>query len=444
MHSTLRLASLALFAAACARTVVPVDSDAATDAPANLACDAAAPLGTVRWRTPIGHDRFLVGPMAADPAGNTYFVHDSTLLGVADPEPFIVSLDRCGAMRWRAPWQHPNNRSVLPHVTLAGSRILAANVDLHAFDATSGAAQWTLDLVAFAAREGLGDVSGSNAIRSVVVDASGNAFVMLWSPDTISIVRVDPNGTPRTLTRITDVPRNGEATDLVLDAQGNFEAAFTDTNVTPGPGALRSFGPDGAQRWITHTPALGYLDHLTVGSNFVVSGDTGTIFSTIDGSIVRELGVQYAGPGGTDAADNLYVFDNAPSSGRGRLASFDRAGTRRWTSTIEGYLAFAHDAGPLLGEHTGFYVFDGFDTQRDGGTLARQVLVAFDLASGTQSVFTYPGAGSGHALLTTAGMVFVVGGDAVAISSGGEVPDASGTWVTPRGDIDRRGAARGR
>jgi hypothetical protein len=272
--------------------------------------------------------------------------------------------------------------------------------------------------------------------------ADGSLYVLLQSLDTIAIVRVDESGTPTIVTRTTGISSQASGTDLVIDSHGSFVFGVTDANMSPGPGVVHSFTSDGTQRFATHLPILDYQDHFAVGTGEVISGDTGTVLGN-DGLVIRRLDVQFAGPQAIDTASTSYSFESVSSAGI-VLTSFDAMGTRRWRASLSGPLAFTYGSGPFLGERNGFIVFDQIASGTDAGTSVTQLLVAFDLASGSPRMFPFPGRGSGHAVFTSHGdVVFAVEGTVVSVSTGGEVPAADAIWPGPHGGADQRGAALG-
>src|SRR5271165_193701 len=96
-----------------------------------IACPGAVagtPAGQILWQTDLVSDRYLTGPLAADPQGNTYFADDGALWGgMVDGGSTLLSLDPCGNLRWRKPWDHFYNDTVGTHVMVSGSRLVASN-----------------------------------------------------------------------------------------------------------------------------------------------------------------------------------------------------------------------------------------------------------------------------------------------------------------------------
>lgn len=416
--------------------------DPDVDASLTPTCRPSAPLGAVAWRSTLTSERGLVGPLAADAQSDTFFAIDPALVSrPSSAPPTLLSLDRCGAPRWRVAWTHFQNRSVLVHGLVTQGRLLVGDGDLQAFDAATGAHLWTLDLVAYAAAQGLGDVTGSNALRRIVADLDGVAYALVQSRDLAFVLRVDATGAASTLLRVPTTPDRSSVGDLVLDAGGRLVFPLTFTNVSPGPGALYAFTRAGAMRYRLELPVVNYLDQITVGADYVLSGDTGT-FVADDGSVRLDLG-RFVGPGATSAAGELYTVRRRAGDDAG-LAAYDARGRERWSAPLTYGYAFSNDAGPYLGQRNVWAVFTRFESARDGGTRVLQVLQAASRATGAASTFAFPGSNAGQALLLPAGIVvFTLDGDAVGVSTGGDLPADDALWPGSHGGFERRGAPRG-
>ena len=438
--------ALAAVSACGARTpldVVRDTGDAAMGADATRACEETSPAGTVLWRTTLTQERSLTGPLAADADGTTYFARDPALLGMPDTRaPALYALDRCGRVRWSAAWPHFQNRSVLVHAMRVGPNLLVGDGDLQAFDAATGRHGWTLDLVQLARTLGIGDVTGSNALRRLVADASGVVYAMIQSPEQLGVLRVDASGAARLVLRAPLHPNASDVTDMVLDAAGHLVFAVTDTNVSPGPGVLYSFTTDGAQVYALHLAVVDYLDHLTAGDGYVLLGDTGTLVSDA-GRTLRTL-ERFVGPAAVDGVGNIFTLLRRTGDDAG-MQRLDPSGTPRWTASVQGGYAFSYTGGPLLGQRSVYSVYYRTATTADGGVTSATVLHAVDRVSGAAARFEFAGSWQGNALLLTGGVVvFAIGGAAVAVSTGGDEPAQDGYWPTPHGGNDQRGAARGR
>lgn len=94
-----------------------------------LACAesiAAAPAGAEVWSRalPVG-ELSLLGPVAADEAGSTYYLGAESALYVKT----VYALDACGELRWQADVSHSIAASgYVPQVMVAGGRLLLVGI----------------------------------------------------------------------------------------------------------------------------------------------------------------------------------------------------------------------------------------------------------------------------------------------------------------------------
>ncbi len=442
-NRTLSLTLVIAMSACGARTPLDVaTTDAATSGDASATCDQRLPAGAVQWRRPLTQGRFLTGPLAADADDTTYFAWDPALAGLPrNGPPAVYALDRCGRVRWRSDWEHFENRSVLVLALRSNGSLVVGDGDLQSFDAATGRHRWTVDLVAFARGVSLGDVSGSNALRRLVADTSGDLYAMIQSRELLGMVRVSADGVARLVFRAPINAGRSEVTDMVIDSAGHLVFVVTDTNVSPGPGAVYAFRRDGAPVYALRLPEVNYQDHLSVGDGYVVLGDTGTLVSN-EGRVLRSLGA-FTGGVAVDTRGALYTLLRRTGDDAG-MQSLDAAGAVRWSASLRGGYAFSYEGGPLLGRRDAYSVFYRSSTGADGGVTSAAVLQSVDRASGASTTYEFPGAWQGRALLLTSGLVvFAVGDSVMAVSTGGDGPALDAFWPTPHGANDQRGAPRG-
>jgi len=401
-------------------------------------CARDTPAGTVIWKTTLVTDRYLVGPMAADPSGATYYVDDGFLFGgVVDGGSTIMSLDPCGNPRWRTPWNHFYNDSVTTHLMVSGSRLIAVNGDVRAFDLSTGDELWTADLVTWAREQGLGDVSGSDSIMAPVVTADGTVYLTAYTASQTWLLSIDMTGAPSLVAPVPDTADGGFATDLIVDNVGNLDVPVVFTHVSPGPGEIVSFAHDGGVQWEAQLPQLGYQDHLMSGATSLLNEDTAGLFG-FGGTIVGQLQAQFSKPAVVDSQGDFFAI-SAASSAAITAGSWAPDGTPRWSTNITSGGFYGYNGGPLLGD--GSHVF--YLSQLYDGTTETASVESLEQASGALVTWTFADRSPGYMLLTPAGeLVFTMGTYAIALSSGGELP-ADTVWPAPRGGVDQRGVARG-
>jgi hypothetical protein len=424
-----------------------VESDASLDSQPGfdvtpVACPGSVPstpAGQIVWQTDLVTDRYLTGPLAADPQGNTYYVDDGALWGGhVDGGSRVMSLDDCGRLRWNQPWEHYDNGSVGTHVMVSGSRLIASNGDVMAFDLTSGDVLWQADMVSFASQAGIGDLTQSDTLGATAAAADGTVYVVVNTQVGSWVVAIDTSGMPSVLASLPPVVmKGGEATDIILDAAGNLDVPMSFTNVNPGPGQIVSLSRSGQLLATTMVNAITYQDHLMSTKMALVSEDQGIVVG-LGGGVVGTLGTQLAAPAVLDGAGVLYAFSSVTSAGQA-VSAWAPDLTPLWTTNLVGNAFFELTGGPLLGDGSHVWVLQQVSVSQPYMT----AVSAFDRARGTQMGWSFPGESPGFAILVPPGeLVFAIGTRAVAISTAGEGPGTS-LWPTFRGGNDQRGAAAG-
>jgi hypothetical protein len=396
------------------------------------------PAGQVLWQTTLVTDRYLVGPLAADPSGATYYVDDGFEVGgVVDGGSRIMSLDECGNLRWNKPWSHYYNDSVSTHLVVSGSRLIASNGDVRAFDLATGDELWTADLVTWGNQQGLGDLSGSDSLGAPAVTADGTVYLTAYSMAQTWLLAIDTTGAPSVVAPVPGTTDGGFATDLIVDNAGQLDVSVVFTNVTPGPGAIVSLGRDGGVGWQVPMMSMGYQERLMSGTSFVLAEDSATVLD-LGGGVRGSLGGGFAKPAVVDAPGAIYAISAVSSAGM-TVGAWNADLSTRWSTVLPGNTFYEYTGGPLLGD--GSHLF--FLQQLNAGTSITTAVSALDQQTGTQVAWPFAEESPGYMLLTPTGeLVFTLGQRAVALSSGGE-KSADTLWPTPRGGIDQRGVAKG-
>jgi outer membrane protein assembly factor BamB len=394
----------------------------------------------VLWRTRLATDLHLTGPLAADPSGATYFAYDPSVLGQPG-RPSLISIDSCGNVLWRVPWDHRKVDYVRLYLMVSGDRLIAHYGDVQAFDLVTGQHLWTADIAGLIG-------SSKIFIDTPVAAADGTVYLVAMDvaapATTTSIVAIDSNGAARVLGPVPNVKDTTFVTDLILDSTGQFDLSLTGGNVfrTGGtPGTINTFRRDGSLAQITAVPNVLPGTSLLAGPGLVLNEASGTSLGP-GGEVLGHLGISAVWSAVMDAQSNVFGI----TQGEGPVVTkFDPAGSVRWKSApFRGAPNNEPGAGPLLAD--GAHVFFLADVWDGGSTGRTGVLAAIDTETGAQTTWRFPGGGAsdGPLLLTPAAeLVFKVGGEVVAVSSGGERPPMDAPWPTCRGGIDQRSAALG-
>jgi PQQ-like domain len=408
--------------------------DAVPPPPACVATNLGAPLGAPLWKTTVTSDRFLWGPFAADPSGATYFADDGSLLGDYEQEPTLLSLDGCGAVRWRVPWNHAAAQAGGIYMMISGDRLIAEFGDIQAFALSDGSHLWTVDPSA------LGGPTGVYMGTPVGAD-TGDVYLPLTTPEGVRLVAIDSTGSASVLATVPNAVANGWTTDLILDATGRLDLSLTQTNdfASPTtPGVVDTFRRDGTLDLTTTVANLDPWNRLIAGPDaFLNEGSASWIGP--DGSVTATIGTMEIFSAAMDAQGDLFasVIPPPSSSTRPAIAKFDATGVQVWaTSFPDGPINNGPASGPVLGDASNVYFLaqgvDGF------------AIAALDVETGAQTTWPFEGTTSESLLLTPAGvLVFTAGGQVVGLSSGGARPPANAPWPTGLGGIDARSAAVG-
>ena len=428
---------------ASSRDAVVLDAPPGLDV-TPVACPGSVPstpAGQVLWQTPLVSDRYLTGPLAADPQGNTYFVDDGALRGGrVDGGSRVLSLDDCGHVRWNQPWDHFYNDSVGTHVLLSRSRLVASNGDVTAFDLTSGDVLWRADMVAFGSQTGIGDLSQRDSLGAMAAAADGTIFLLANTRIGSFVLTIDASGTPSLLAQIPQAmpDAGGMATDVIVDALGDLRVPITFTNVNPGPGAIVHLSRSGQVVDAQNLSTVMYQDHLMSAPAYLVSEDTGSVLGLAGGSL-GTLGTRFAEPLVLDGQGALYAISDSSSAGEA-VSAWAPDRSPRWTTNLLGNGFFEFTGGPLLGDGANVWLLRQVLQPSNATTT---LVAAFDRATGAQQGWSFADESPGFALIVPPGeLVFVLGQRAVALSTGGEGPGTS-AWPTFRGGNDQRGAAAG-
>jgi outer membrane protein assembly factor BamB len=401
-----------------------------------------SPLGTPIWSTPLTTDRYLVGPLAANPEGGTYFADDGFLVGGSvDGGPSILALTPCGKVAWRVAWGHPANTGTETFLIVSGSRLVAVESDVEAFDLATGAHLWTADLLGFAAVHGQGGLTADQVlVATPAVAADGTVYVLFNAPAVVWLLAIDTTGAVSLLATVPIDGDGGFATDLILDVAGRLDVSTVATNFNPGPGSMLSFARDGTLAWRASLAGVSYENLILSGESFLLSEDNGERFG-LDGGLAgsSDAFTKPAAVDHTEAGAAVYAIGGSEIAIRQ-----DTQGRLVWSSVLapNGFHEFT--GGPLVGDgaHV-FYLVQLLGSTSDGGDRITTGVYAVAKADGGKQTWEFDASSPGYMLLTAAGeLVFSMGSSAVAIASGGERPSGS-VWPTPRGGADQRGAAIG-
>ena len=214
-----------------------------------------SPLGAPIWSTPLTTFGYLVGPLAANPEGGTYFADDGFLAGGSvDGGPSILALTPCGNVAWRVAWGHPANTGTETFLIVSGSRLVAVESDVEAFDLATGAHLWTADLLGFAAAHGQGGLTADQVlVATPTVAVDGIVYVLFNAPAVVWLLAIDSTGAVSLLATVPIDGDGGFATDLTYAV--TYAVAKAD---------------GGRQRWEFDASSPGYM-LLTAAGELVFS-----------------------------------------------------------------------------------------------------------------------------------------------------------------------------
>jgi hypothetical protein len=349
----------------------------------------------VLWQTTLTTDTYLVGPMAADPSGDTYFAHDgflfnSTVAGGSS----IIALDPCGIVRWRVPWNHAQKQDEQAFLMMSGERLIAENGDVEAFELASGAHLWTADLSGLA---GAGDLSGAY-LGAPVAASDGTSYLTATNDEGATwLLAIDASGVAKVLASVPNIAPNGSPMALILDSAGRLDLSLVESNVFRAPGAIDVFGRDGSLEITTPLANVGPENLLMSGTGFVLNESTGDLVG-LDGGVWGRLPVAPDEPAVIDAQGNVFAVGQSTAL---RVSRLDLAGVVRWGAGFPGAV-WEYYGGPVLGDGQQlFFLAQTLDADnQEGATLA-----AIDVDDGTSVTWSFPGFTPGYMLLTAAGGV---------------------------------------
>ncbi len=428
-----------------------VDPCAAPALPMQCAADIlAAPAGDEVWSSelPVGN-LSLLGPVAADEAGSTYYLGAESALYVKT----VYALDACGALRWQVDVSEAVAASgYVPQVMVAGGHLLLVGIgNILALELDTGAQAFVADLNAFAKQGGLGEAPGKvMCLGYTAADASGTAYTAVANDLDLHVVAVTKEGAMHAVAKVDHYLGGGGyplgAQQLALNAarhivlagdsgsEGTPIRAFTPKGKLVFEGKLPSFGlgqglaggPDymtGRGLWILNFDGTLRNSYVGGGPTFISWGDGPTL---IDGQgELFSIGSQHLEPGSSKLTFNL-------------LGRFTPSGEPVWSATLDPEVR----AGPVLGDTDQLFLTlsTGFEPATP------QSLAAFSPAGQLVWQRSLPPSGprpSYWLLLNTAGALTVAIDRRVhAYSSGGKRPPRCAYWPTPKGDLGQRVAAR--
>jgi hypothetical protein len=414
-------------------------TNAADSAPDIGACGAAvasATSGSLVWTTDFAGP--LAGPLAGDSNGSTYFI------GVTVSTPprltyVVLSLDACGAVRWRSdPVTSDETTALAPSAMVSGDRLVVhAGTTVDAFDLATGAHRWSADVAAFGASAGLGDVlhDDNGVLGPAAARGDGTLLLPYGTSSATAVLQVDGNGGVSVFSRERALSA-GFPVSLIVDAAGNVDLLLNTALQGAEAVALNRSGS------VAFTGSFGctqsFIGPLASASDFIVQQD-GLCSLRFDGTTGFDDGSQTDGFMVIDGSDNLYFPDGEA------VGSDDSSGRARWTTRMP-----SPTFGAMLGQRR------LYTTLLDGDTPTRLGVAALDRATGAIAWTNDLGGaavevtlhdnpfGSAVALLASPGVLVL--GDAThafGLATGGDPPDTTAQWPTARGGLDQRAAAIG-
>jgi hypothetical protein len=178
------------------------------------------------------------------------------------------------------------------------------------------------------------------------------------------------------------------------------------------------------------------------GPGIVLNETSGTMLGP-DGRVVGQLGARAVWSAVMDAQRNIFAI----TAGDGPVVTkFDPTGSVRWKSApFRDAPLNDPGAGPILGDGTHVFFVANLARSASSSAVWTPTVAAIDVDTGTQTtMWPFEGSPPISLVLTPAAqLVFTVGTDVVALSSGGERPPTDAPWPTARGAIDQRSAALG-
>ena len=410
---------------------------------------AKTPPGTEVWNKAIDvGDLSLLGPVAADLEGGTYFVGAEGSLYVRK----VLALDACGALRWEADVADlVAGSGYVPQIMIARGRLLVVGIgNIVALDLATGAHVWTADLNAFAEGGGLG-VSPGKAIATgfTAARADGTVFTTIANDADLWLVTVDTDGAIHTVAKVASYygsagyPLNAQ--QLVIDAAGDVVIAGGANWSTGEP--LRAIAPGGDVVFSSALPGWGIGAALAAGPDYVAG--RGLWILGLDGALRNSYpggGVPYVGwdaPVVIDSDGGLYTVGGEQVEGQSsltydRIGHFSPSGDPIWSVPL-GENIFA---GPVLGADGEVFVATaaGFDA----GSAAHLWALGTDGSVRWNTEIGPSGKVPTYWLLQAAsGALTLVANGQVRAFATGSTPATCAHWPTPRGDLGQRACAFG-
>jgi hypothetical protein len=412
---------------------------------------ASAPAGSEVWSTSldIGTDN-LIGPAAADPSGNTYYLAAESSLYVNK----VFAVDACGALRWETSVESLlQGTRYIPQVMVVDGRLLLVGVgSITALELATGDHAFTADIDGFAKKGGLGVSPGKvQALGYTAARSDGTVFTAVANDLDVWIVSFDKQGT---IKPVVNVPKylssfsySLGAQQFVIDAAGHLVLAG---GASSSGKLVRAFTAAGGAAFEVELPNWGGGRSLAGGPDFL-TGD-GAWLIDLNGTLRNENPtaagkyVSWSGPTAVDAEGSLFLGGGEAdplSSGLSYhvLGSFSSSGAPRWRTALDETIF----SGPILGDGGQLFVVtaESFDPG------SSQHLVAVALNNGAELWrVALPEVGErppSWLLLNDAGALIVTRQNQVrAFSSGGAKSPRCAWWPTPHGGPDQRVAAFGK
>ncbi|MFO0590676.1 MAG: PQQ-binding-like beta-propeller repeat protein [Polyangiaceae bacterium] len=410
---------------------------------------AQASPGTEVWSASFDlGDLTLLGPVAADLEGGTYYVGAEGSLYVRK----ALALDACGAVRWEADVsEYIAASGYVPQVMVVGGKLLLVGIgNIVALDLVTGAHVWTADLNAFAEAGGLG-VSPGKVIATgfTAARSDGTVFTTIANDADLWVVTVDSAGAIAPVAAVKSYYSTAGyplyAQQLVLDAAGDVVLAGG-ANWSSGE-PIRAIAPGGDVVFSGELPGWGIGASLAAGPDYVagrglwIVGLDGTLRNSYPGG-----GVPYVGwdaPVVIDADGGLYAVGEEQLEGQSSttydvIGRFSPAGDPIWSVKLgENILA-----GPVLGDDG--EVFVATATGFDAGSAAHLWAIGSDGTTRWATELGPSGKMPTYWLLQAAsGALTLVADGKVRAFATGSKPATCAHWPTPRGDLGQRACARG-
>lgn len=437
-------------------TVADAGSDPCAPPSVDAACAQAvaeAPSGSQLWKTSISTGAAdLLGPVAADAAGDTFYLAADQALYVKT----VFAVDACGAQRWSADVGALVAASgYVPQVMVAGGHVLLVGIgSIVALDVATGAHTWTADLAAFAQGGGLGVTPGKVVgMGFTAASADGRAFTVVANDLDAWIVSVSVQGKMHSVAKVANYlgglgyPLGAQ--QLIIDAAGHVVLAG---GSNPGaPDRINAFTATGKSVYDSVLPGWGNSRFLAAGPDFV-TGEGLWLLDNADASPRNTFVgggptfVSFDGPFAIDAAGRVFAVGDQhldPGSSAvtaNLLGGFSPDGSQRWRVALDEPV----ESGPVLGDGGQLFVL----TTASTGAGSPQHLSAFALEDGAPRWrVDLPPSGklpSYWLLLSAAGTLqLVIDHTIYAFASGNARPPTCAWWPTPRGPIDQRACASG-